>query len=453
MKISSRTSWLAALFAVACSSAPDTSSVTQRLDAGAVSQEIEVGLEGDVVALAFSGGGARAAAFSHGVLLGLRDMSVEGGGRMIDHVALVTAVSGGAITAAHYGLNGADGLDGFRAAALDKDWEADLHTSPFWPGNWMRLFDGGLNGRGELAGWLDREIFAGARFGDFRASPRVVINATDLFTGAPFAFSGLYFDAICSDLAAVRVADAVGASMAVPLAFRPTVAATNAGACTAPLPEWVGRAARDHAAPVMVRETARAFEAWRDPARMNYLHLADGGLADNFGLSSLITMRQATQTPYGPFSARDGVRVRRLAFVVVNAEMAPVGDWPLAAKGPSGMEAVTAALDAAINSAKRVAFDAFDALLEEWEVDLETWRCSLSPEEAQALGAGEGWRCDDVDFALDMVSFRDLPDDVASRLGAAPTRVSLPPELIDALIAGGRTAAEASPLLKAMAGQ
>jgi NTE family protein len=283
---------------------------------------------------------------------------------------------------------------------------------------------------------------------DIRARPRIVINATDLYTSTPFAFTAPYFEAICSDLGEVRVADAVGASMAVPLAFRPIIAATNAGECPAPLPAWVGEAARDRSAPVMLRETARAFETWRDPETAKFLHLADGGLADNFGLSTLITMRRAAQAPYGPFSARDAVRLRRLAFIVVNAEMAPAGDWALAAKGPNGIDMVDATLNVAVNAPKRLAYDAFSATLETWERDLVAWRCGLTADEARAMGAGEGWRCDDVSFRLDMASFRDLQPEMADRLGAAPTQVSLPADLIDDLIAAGRVVALSNPLLQ-----
>src|SRR5258706_13587649 len=60
-------------------------------------------LDGDVLALAFSGGGARAAAFSLGALQGLREMRAADGRTLLDHVRLVTAVSGGSIVAAYFG--------------------------------------------------------------------------------------------------------------------------------------------------------------------------------------------------------------------------------------------------------------------------------------------------------------------------------------------------------------
>lgn len=434
----------------ACAGTPDTTPVNHRLVAMPPQPVVELGVDGDAIALALSGGGARAASFSYGALLQLRDMKGSDGKRLIDRVALVTAVSGGAITATYFGQHGADGLDGFRAAALDKDWQSTLNTSFAAPNNWARLLQGGLNGPDHLAEWLDREIFKGAKMRDLPSRPRIIVNATDLYTGAPFAFAAPYFQAVCSDLSGVRLADAVAASMAVPLAFRPIVLETFPKDCVAPLPPWVAEAAKDRTRPMLLRETARAFQLYRDASRMKYVHLTDGGVADNFGLSSLITIRQASQTPYGPFSPRDAVKIRRMIFLVVNAEATPGGDWAQDAKGPDGMTLVDAAMSVSINAAKRVAADAFAGTMADWERELIDYRCTLSKEEAQRLGAGPDWNCRDVIFALDVISFRDLPDDQFRELGGLPTVVSLPKEQVDRLIAGGRRAIESNEAVRAL---
>jgi hypothetical protein len=64
----------------------------------------------DIVVLAFSGGGTRAAAFSYGVLEALRDTEVIGRNgqreRLLDSVDVIAGVSGGSFTALAYGLYG-----------------------------------------------------------------------------------------------------------------------------------------------------------------------------------------------------------------------------------------------------------------------------------------------------------------------------------------------------------
>ncbi len=410
-------------------------------------------IDGDVLALSFSGGGARAAAFSFGVLEGLSEMPRAGDGMLIDHVAFVSGVSGGAITAAYFGQRGTMGLSGFRAAYLDKDWASELHTSLASPLNWARAYDGALNERDRLGDWLNAELYHDGTIGELLQAnrPRIWINATDLYAGVPFAFDPMYFDALCSDLASVRVADAVAASMSVPVVFRPVVVASYADHCKGPLPGWVAKAARDRETPELMRTTARAFESYRDPGQVRFLHLVDGGVADNFGLSSLVMMRRAATTPYAPFTPRDAVRVRRMTFLVVNAEQNPSGDWALTQKGPGGADTLTAAMDGAINVNKRRSYDTFRDVIAGWERDVRRYRCALPKSEAARLATGiKNWDCRDVHFKVDMISFADLPGDQGKRLGAVETRVSLPAETIDALIAGGRQAVKANPAARAL---
>ncbi len=408
-------------------------------------------LDGEVLALAFSGGGARAAAFSLGALQGLREMHAADGRTLLAHVRLVTAVSGGSITAAYFGLHGEAGLDTFRAAYLDKDWAAELHTNPFSPMNWARLSRGGLNGPPLFADWLDREVFNHAAMGEVwnAHGVQVWLNATDLYNGTAFAFAPIYFQALCSDLGSVRVADAVAASMAFPLAFRPVLLAPYSTQCE-PLPAWTANAG-DHAAPALVRRTAQAFAAYRDPAHQPYLHLVDGGVLDNLGLTSLSLMRETAATPYGPLSARDAVRLRRLTFLVVNAEQTRQSTWQTTARGPSGAETAGALFGIAIELPNRSAYDSFRLLMADWERDLRTYRCGLSSTEVLALrGLLNGWTCNDIHIAVDMLSFTDFDETMRARLSNAPTRVTLPRETIDALIEAGRSGVKANATASAL---
>lgn len=406
-------------------------------------------LEGDVLALALSGGGARAAAFSLGVLQELRATPGADGRSILDHTALVTSVSGGSIMAAHFGLHGSAGLDSFRAAYLDKDWHEELR-SPYWPGNWAAAARGGLNDDRALANWLDAEIFEGATIADFRG-PRVVLNAADLYNGVPFPFTSLTFDALCSDLASVRVADAVAASMAVPLYFHSLLIEPHTQNCP-PLPAWVGAAARDRSMSALQRATARALNAYRDETQQPYVHLVDGGVIDNLGLSALTLERQAAASPLAPLSEADAVRVNSITILVVNSEKIRQDDWPAEADGPTATQTLDTVFDLAIELGNRAAYDSFRAEMARWQDHLRTWRCNLSLARAAELGAGEGWRCDALTIRADMIGFADLPPDQRDRLGAEPTRVSLPAAEIDALIEGGRHAARANPAVQALAG-
>lgn len=444
-----------ALAAGACIGVPDATPVNGPM---LTSSRIEVddewtrgfGVDGDVVMLSLSGGGARASAFSLGVLQELRDSPARGGGRLIDEVALVTAVSGGAVTAAWFGLNGPENLDEFRPAMLDKNWGNELHQSLLAPRNLARAWQGGINDRSDLAGWLDREVYKGATMVAMRGGPRIILNGTELFTGAPFAFTQMYFDTVCSDASGVLVADAVATSMAVPIFFRPSVIESFNEDCAAAEPAWVDRILKDRTRPILARETARAVRAWRDPSRVGYLHIVDGGVIDNFGVASLIVMDEAADGELGPFSPEDAVRMRSLAFVVVNAEKPDSVDWPLQARGPSGPESLGAILDLSIDASKRMALDAFAGRLADWQRSVISYRCALSQAEAKALGAAEGWDCSAFEATLDVISFHDLGEVEGADLGDFATAVSLPEDQIGALIAGGRRAVRENSVLQAM---
>ncbi|MET4682230.1 patatin-like phospholipase family protein [Brevundimonas faecalis] len=429
-----------------CVSGPDLTPINGPLTGEADSSRLEprdLGLSGEAVALAFSGGGARAAAFSYGALLELRDRRRPDGRRWIDQVAFVTGVSGGALTAAWFGLHGPDGLDGFRPALLDKDWQAAVHDRLLWPANWPRLRDGGLNGRDRIAGWLAREVYGEARMSDL-SGPPVILNATELSSGLPFAFAAPWFDALCSDLGGVRLADAAAASAAYPFAVRPVVLETFNRDCARPLPDWTTQAAQARDGSMAARDTARSFQAFRDPQRLRYVHLLDGGVVDNFGLSSLTILQLASGRPYGPLlSAGDAVRLRRLRVIVVNGERITERPWGRTPDGPDGRRIMEAVADHSTDAAKRNAYDVFRERLAEWERRTVAWRCALSAQEAAALGAPPGWDCADLHYSVEAIAFADLPPERAHVLLRIPTRLSLDATQTDLSQQAGRDAVAA----------
>jgi len=181
-----------------------------------------------VIGLSLSGGGLRAAAFGLGVLQALAsDDAPEAD--VFDELTFISSVSGGSLTAAYVGLHGRSGLLHFRERVLLQDLERDLRLDWLSPSSLSRLVAGGLNDRSNLALRLDTEVFRGATFADLyrRNKPDVWINATDLYHRIPFPFTPPAFLALCSDLSALPVSEAVAASMAVPLVFVPVVLRTH----------------------------------------------------------------------------------------------------------------------------------------------------------------------------------------------------------------------------------
>lgn len=396
----------------------------------------------NLIALSFSGGGLRAAAFSFGVLKGLQASSTADLD-LLDDVTMISSVSGGSLTAAYYGLHGKESMGSFREKVLLRDMEANMRLSAFAPNNLVRLFTGGLNDRSTLSNWLDAEVFDHASFADLyaRRKPDVWINASDLYHRTAFPFIPPMFHALCSDLSKFSVAEAVSASMAVPLVFSPIVLKAYPENCPNATDGWVTRALADRSSPKSVQAAATALQAYRDPKRVNYVKLVDGGVTDNYGLSSILLGRAVSRTSYGPLTARDALSLRRMLFLVVDAGRAPSGEWALTMEGPSGVDAALAATDSAIDSAARVGFDLFKKVMSEWQTSVIDFRCGLSESEVVRLrGSLVDWNCQDVQFHFGMVSFADLGKTREADLNAIPTRLSLPAPAIDTAIQAGMDA-------------
>ena len=394
------------------------------------------------MALAFSGGGTRAAAFAFGVLRGIDRLPARDKRNYLDQVVFVSGVSGGSVTAAYFGLKGRSALTDFRERFLIRNAEEDLKTSVNLR-NIAQGLDGGVNDSSRLSGWLDRNLFDQATLGDLfqPGKPIVWINASDLYNRTPFLFSPVTFAALCSDIGKYPLSKAVAASAAVPVAFVPIVLESFSGACAAPLPPWVDRVLADRNAGAQVRAFAQALTRYRDPEQIKYLKLADGGITDNFGLSGLVIARAAAEKPYMPLSPEKVVRLRRFIFVVVNAGQAPEGDWARTVDGPTGTEMLNAVTDTAMNSAVRSGFDAFRLSIREWEEAIRKWRCSLPAAEARRLGASADWRCSNFKFEIAEVGFDLFDPQRAAKLSLIPTRFKLPTEDVDFLVQSGTRSA------------
>ena len=406
-----------------------------------------------LIALSFSGGGTRAAAFSHGVLSEMDGAQVRtrggGSGSLLDHVDFVSGVSGGSVTAAYYGLKRRAALRDFRERFLLQNAEESLSTH-ITPTNLSRALAGGINDSRAFPRWLDEHLFGGATFGQLPAdrSPRILINAADIYNRTTFMFGQTAFAAMCSDLDSYPIADAVAASAAVPVVFAPFVIQTYPAQCKHPLPEWIERARRDNAASPMLKSFANAIARYHDGS-MPYIKLLDGGLVDNYGLSGFTIVLLSANTPYGPLTPRQAVRLRRVLTLVIDAGRGPSGNWTQTIEGPTGPELVVAAADTAMVSSVRASYTAFDRTMSEWQARLVRWRCGLSEAERARLGAGPGWNCRDLKFFVSRVGFEQLGPERAAALDQVPTSFRLPPASVDAVISAGREALRTNPTYRA----
>ena len=413
------------------------------------------------IGLAFSGGGMRASAFAYGMLQELQAQGALTGTRdgLLDHVRLVSGVSGGSVTAAQFGLWGARGLDGYRDRYLATNAEKYMANSPFNPLTIIKGISGGANGRATFGRYLDEVLFDHATFGDLRRRSHVKtwINATDMANNTPFLFSPETFDALCSDLAALPISEAVAASAAFPLVFSPVVLAAHREDCDYREPDWLTTACHNPEATSAMKAHARALESYARPDEVKFVKLLDGGISDNFGTTGLAVERARAQAAYAPMTPVEAVRMKRMLFLVANAGVQKQYGWTQKIPGPGGPGLAMSIAAASMASASRSGYDAMRGELQRWQGELVEWRCALPRAEVRRLrGTLEGWDCADIKLFVGEANFDSLPPAMQTELNKVPTRLRLEPGQVDLVIEAGRLATRQTPefngFLAAMAG-
>ena len=232
------------------------------------------------VGVAISGGGSRAANFGLGALLQLQELG------LLDETTAISSVSGGSLAASYVALFGIDSDAAFDSAAraLRQDFLSGWVWRSLSPQRILQVNFSHSTATRTLADTFDELLFHGRTFsdlGDFApANPYLYLNAalqnpvsarsrlatrgentpsTDL---QGFTFSTAAFDELGSNLGSYRIADAVAASGAYPGLFEP-----------------------------MVLKNFQDIQLPGDPPS-EYLHLSDGGAADNLGVDALIRALQ-----------------------------------------------------------------------------------------------------------------------------------------------------------------
>jgi predicted acylesterase/phospholipase RssA len=411
-----------------------------------------------VVALAFSGGGMRAAAFAYGALSELDTLIVDDYPRkrsLVDDVRSVAGTSGGAVMAAYLGYKGKDGYTDFRDRFLAANAEAYMYTSVTPVSLSRTISGGGANDRTSFGRWLDEQLFEGATYAAFHKPDRPIvwITASDIYNGTPFLFTPETFAALCSDLDAVKIADAVAASAAFPIAFSPVVLETpRRGSCNYQKPDWMQKALDAENPSIRLQAYARALDSYQSREELKYLRLLDGGLTDNLGIGGLSLERARAMTPYAPLTQRQAVRVRHFLFVVADAGVDSRHDWGGTRTGPGISKVLRAVSDTTVAASTRHGFDAVDLALHKWREDLINYRCSLSS--AQVLrqrGTLAGWNCRDVIMTTEHLSFRNADPAIYPALNKVPTRLRLDQAQVDLVIEAGRQAVQRNANIQSVA--
>lgn len=380
------------------------------------------------ILVTFSGGGTRAAAFAYGVLEELRRTQVDADvdpHALIDDVDLLIGVSGGSFTALAYGLEGDQLFEDFPDRFLKRDVQGELIARAANPLHWGTLMSRG-GGRSELAAdYYDEIVFRGSTFADLQAKPGpyVIATATDISTGARLSFSQADFDMICSDLSSVRLSRAAATSSAVPVVLSPVTFDNHGGHCGYVPPTWVSDVdpAGEPASVGRLRQRLRDIRKFERGDQRPFLHLVDGGVADNLGLRAILERFMEAEFSQNFRSELKIEKLRRTLLIVVNARSDPATNWDRSEDGPGAVDLLLKSISVPIDHESDESLALMRDLMARWK----------------RTGSGPVPAASPKFFAVD-VNFDDLPD-VAERasLMAISTSFSLPSSEVDHL----RTAA------------
>jgi NTE family protein len=443
------------LFLDACATRPVNPPITQ-VDARAgyrfATRAEQFKDKQNLVVLAFSGGGTRAAAFSYGVLEALRPLEIVGpkGGRirMLDEVDVVTGVSGGSFTALSFGLYGEKLFDLYETSFLKRDVQGEIIRRVLSPGNW------GAWNRSEVASELyDEILFHGATFADLERTPGpfVSASATDISTGTRIAFQQGMFDFLCVNLDDMRLSRAAAASSAVPFALAPITLNNYGGTCHYTLPTVLtpftdpATAPRPAARVLAHLQDLRSFE---DSRNRPYVHLVDGGLADNLGMRGVLEALEDLEALHSLGLPTPLDDVRRIIMFVVNSRSEPRTDWDESEKSPGAVSLLVKATGVPIDHYSYDTVETVRDIVARWKTirrlrDSAAFSANKDPEVARLL------RTPEVELYLIDVSFAALSDPAErAYLNDLPTSFVLPPEAVDRLRAAAGKIIQESPEFK-----
>ena len=403
------------------------------------------------ICLAFSGGGTRAAALSYGVLKKLAEIKIEWEGKpksLLDEVDCISSVSGGSFTAAYYALFHGRVLTEFPDKFLYRNIQKELISQLFNPINLARLLSPYFS-RIDLAAELYHDsVFEKKTFGELLASnrrPFLILNATNLALGERFEFTQDQFDVLGSDLADYPIARAVAASSAFPFLLSPVSLKNQPKPESYQTPLEFENALQDFERNRRRYEWAKNQVLYEDKENHPFIHLMDGGLADNLGVRFISdSFRRGTIRELINNDA-----IKRLVIIIVNAGTEPPEDLDKR-ESPPGL--ATVAYKVATISMDNYTFETVEMMKELRSARLQAQRAvddcqgilKKTCPSAKPLDrlAGSGLE----PFVVD-INFQSLTENPQRRTYflSLPTSFSLERQQVDDLIAVGGELLEKSP--------
>lgn len=394
-----------------------------------------------------SGGGTRATALALSTLRGLDTVRLDPGGprprSLLDEVDLISSVSGGSVAAGFFALRGRQGFETLENDFIRRNGISALLWRGLNPVGLARLATPSYARIDLLVDYLNDSLFKHATYQtllDEGTNSYLILNAADMTQGSVFSFTQPTFDLLCSDLAQLELANAVAASAAFPVLLSP-LTLENYSPCDAQAdegdrwpPRWIVNATRTSWYDNQTRaRRGRSAEAYLnlgvgpDVGNRYYIHLLDGGIADNLGVAEPFRLLTTADVSPQFFTDITQGRAKNVVFVMINARSDASSDLDSSPEPPGIFSMLGATIDSAIDNATFSSVDQVEVLLRE-----------RLRQAAQTMRPAMQQRIRDLRTYMVLIDF-DAIDDVRCRLAfqQIDTTWNLPDREIDALLEVG----------------
>ena len=239
-------------------------------------------------------------------------------------------------------------------------------------------------------------------------------------TVSRFEFNQRQFDLICSDLSKLPLSVATAASSALPLLLSPISLKNYAGQCGFDPPRYLTETRRTS----WGRRRATELQSYLDAEKRPYIHLLDGGLADNIGMRSVLELTALVDDLEASFEVLGVKKVRKLVYLMVGAETDPdVSHYQLDTI-PSLTHVLNALVDIPINRYSDDTYELMGQAVKEWRAQLQ-----------KRARSGPSVFTHDADIYFINASLSEVENPVEqARLMNIPTNLSLTDAQLDDLL-------------------
>jgi NTE family protein len=249
------------------------------------------------------------------------------------------------------------------------------------------------------------------------------------------------FDLICSDLLSYPIARAVAASNGFPILFNPITLKSYRPQCKDRVPAWIQADKGKNDPLSRTHELARSHSLYLDAERTQYVHLLDGGIADNLALRGIINMAMVLSGDIEDVGRRFDVgRVRRI--ILISADGQAENDTA------TSKQVHLTGLGQLFNVVSGTQIDRYNyetMILARQQLDtlrdaVRKERCEKGPRD------NDSYACDDVQVFFAHLSLSGIADkDERERLAKIATGLTVDPADVARLVAAGEAQVKQSP--------